>query len=138
MRWNLPEPLKQSLIGYLVVAVLILTAIPTDVQAMFLPSSVHLTQDDSLLDRQQSLEKLQRLLESKQVSQRLADLGFSRGEILPRLNQLSDRQVHFFASHLESLQTGGDGLGVLIALLVIAILVVVLLEVTGHKVIITK
>ena len=138
MRWNLPELLKQSLIGYLVVAVLILTAVPTDVQAMFLPSSAYLAQEDSSLNRRQNLERLQRLLESKVISQRLSDLGFSQGEVRSRLNQLSDQQIHYFASHLESLQAGGDGLGIIIALLVIAILVVVLLEVTGHKVIITK
>jgi hypothetical protein len=78
-------------------------------------------------------------LESRLVSQRLSDLGFSQGEISSRLNQLSDEQIHYFASHLESLQTGGDaGLGIIIALLVIAILVVVLLQLSGHKVIITK
>jgi len=138
MKWNLRTPLKQCLIGYLVIAVLIMTAIPADVEAMFLPTSASPTQADSSLNRQQILEKLQRLLESKLISQRLSDLGFSQREILPRLNQLSDQQVHFFASHLESLQTGGDGLGIIIALLVIAILVVVLLQLSGHKVIITK
>jgi hypothetical protein len=138
MKWNLRAPSKQFLIGYLVIAVLVMTSIPADVQAMFLPTSVNPTQDDSSLNRQQILEKLQRLLESKLISQRLSDLGFSQGEILPRLNQLSDQQVHFFASNLESLQTGGDGLGIIIALLVIAILVVVLLQLSGHKVIITK
>lgn len=138
MRRNLKELLKQSLIGYLMVAVVVLTAVPADVQAMFLPSSVSLAQGDSSLDRQQNLERLQKLLESRLISQRLSDLGFSQGEVSSRLNRLSDEQIHYFASHLESLQTGGDGLGIIIALLVIAILVVVLLEVTGHRVIITK
>ena len=138
MRRNLKVLLKQSLIGYMIVAVAVLTAVPADVQAMFLPSSVDLAQGDSSLDRQQNLEKLQRLLESRLISQRLSDLGFSQGEVSSRLSRLSDEQVHFFSSHLESLQTGGDGLGIIIALLVVAILVVVLLEVTGHRVIITK
>jgi len=138
MRQTLKELLKQSLIGYLMVAVVVLTAFPTDVHAMFLPSSVYLAQGDSSLDRQENLEKLQTLLESRLISQRLSDLGFSQGEVSSRLNQLSDEQIHYFASHLESVQTGGDGLGVIIALLVIAILVVILLEVTGHRVLITK
>ncbi|HXC61798.1 MAG TPA: PA2779 family protein [Nitrospiria bacterium] len=138
MRRNLKELLKQSLIGYMIVAVAVLTVVPADVQAMFLPSGVDLTQGDSSLDRQQNLERLQRLLESRLISQRLSDLGFSQGEVSSRLNRLSDEQVHFFSSHLESLQTGGDGLGIIIALLVIAVLVVVLLEVTGHRVLITK
>jgi hypothetical protein len=138
MRRNLKELLKQSLIGYMIVAVAVLTVVPADVQAMFLPSGVDLAQGGSSLDRQQNLERLQRLLESRLISQRLSDLGFSQGEVSSRLNRLSDEQVHFFSSHLESLQTGGDGLGIIIALLVIAVLVVVLLEVTGHRVLITK
>jgi hypothetical protein len=40
---------------------------------------------------------------------------------------------------MDSLQPGGDsGLGLIIALLVIAILVVVLLQVSGHRVIVTR
>jgi hypothetical protein len=139
MKWNSKELLKRFIIGYLTVAIVVLTAVPADVQAMFLPSSVSLSRGDSSPERQQDIDKLQKLLESRLVSQRLSDLGFSQGEISSRLNQLSDEQIHYFASHLESLQTGGDaGLGIIIALLVIAILVVVLLQLSGHKVIITK
>jgi len=138
MKWNLRTPLNRFLIGYLVIAVLALAAIPADAQAMFLPTSVNRVQDDSPLNHQQSLEKLQRLLESKLISQRLSDLGFSQREISSRLNLLSDEQIRYFSSHLESLQTGGDGLAIIIALLVIAILVVVFLQLSGHKIIITK
>ena len=78
-------------------------------------------------------------MESRLISQRLSDLGFSQEEVSSRLDRLSDEQVHFFSSHLESVQTGGDAaLGIIIALLIIAILVVVLLQVTGHRVIVTK
>ena len=38
--------------------------------------------------------------------------------------------------NLDEIKTGGDGLGVIIALLVIAILVVVLIQLSGHKVIV--
>ena len=138
MRRSFRDLLKRFLVSYLMVAVLVLTAVPIEAQAMFLPSSTDTAQGHSSPDHQQNLERVQKLLESKLVSQRLSDLGFSQGEILPRLNQLSDQQLHYFAAHLESLQTGGDGLGVIIVLLVIAILVVVLLQLTGHKVMITK
>ena len=50
---------------------------------------------------------------------------------------LSDEQIHHFASQLNSLQAGADdGLGVLIFLLVVAIVVVLVLQATGHRVII--
>src|SRR5262249_48537260 len=129
-------------VAYLAAALVILTAIPADVHAMFLPSDAPydapLAQGNSLAQREQNIEKLQKLLESRLVSQRLSDLDFSQKEISSRLDRLSDEQLHYFASHLEGLQTGGDGLGIIIALLVIAILVVVLLQVTGHKILITK
>ena len=131
--------LKRSLIVYLAAAVVILTAVPADVHAMFLPSDVPLARGDSAAQRQQNLDRLQKLLESRLVSQRLSDLGFSQQDVSSRLDRLSDEQLHYFASHLEGLQTGGDaGLGIVIAILVIAILVIVILQLTGHKIIITK
>lgn len=147
MKRKLKKLLKQSLISYMIAAVAVLTAVPIDVKAMFLPSSVNLTQEDLLPNRQQNLEKLQRLLESKLISQRLSDLGFSQEEIPPRLNDLSDQQVQFFASHLDSLQTGGSlpgwlsigaGYGViylaiLIGLLVLALIAVMIAGVSSEE-----
>jgi hypothetical protein len=49
---------------------------------------------------------------------------------------MTDAQIHQLATNLDEVRVGGDGLGVVIALLVIAILVVVLLQLTGHKVIV--
>jgi len=139
MRPNLKELLKRSLIGYLAAATVILTMIPADVHAMFLPSSVQLSQDNSSSDRQQNIGRLQELLESRLISQHLSDLGFSQKEVSSRLDRLSDEQIHYFASHLEGLQTGGDaGIIIVIVLLLVAVLAVVFLQLSGHKIIITK
>jgi hypothetical protein len=119
-------------------AVAVLTAVPPDVHAMFLPSGVSRAQGDSSTDRQQNLDRLQKLLETRLISQRLSDLGFSQEEVSSRLDRLSDEQIHYFATHLDGLQTGGNGLAIFIALLVVAILVVVVLQMSGHKIIITK
>jgi len=128
--------LKRSLVGYLVIATVVLgllSAFPaSEGWAMFLPSH----QTSSI--RQEDLSKIQTVLESKMIHQRLADLGLSQEEITSRLAQLSDQEVHQVAGQIDALYAGGDGLGVVIALLVIAILVVILLQLTGHKVIITK
>ncbi|MBI5048904.1 MAG: PA2779 family protein, partial [Deltaproteobacteria bacterium] len=75
------------------------------------------------------------VLESKMVSQRLSELGLSREEINLKLQQLNDADVHQFASQLDSLMPGGQ-LEFIIALLVIAVLVLVILQLTGHKVIV--
>mgnify|MGYP001616889526 CR=1 FL=1 len=85
--------------------------------------------------READMNKIQRVLESKMVSQRLSELGLSRDEINSKLQQLSDADVHQFASQMDSLMPGGD-LGIIIGLLVIVILVLVILQMTGHKVIV--
>jgi hypothetical protein len=88
-------------------------------------------------DRASDLEKIQKLLETKAVSKRLQQLGLAQGDIQKRLSQLSDQQIHQIALQLDDLKIGGDGLGIIIALLIIAILVVLLLQLTGHRVVIT-
>jgi hypothetical protein len=87
-------------------------------------------------DRDADLTKVQQILETKMVMDRLEKLGFTQDEITSRLSQLSDRQLHQVAQNLDDIRVGGDGLGIVIALLVIAILVVLLLHLTGHKVIV--
>jgi hypothetical protein len=75
----------------------------------------------------------------KAISERLSQFGVTQDEIQKRLTQLSDQQIHQIALQLDDLRIGqGDPLGIIIALLVIAILIVVILKLTGHKVIITK
>jgi hypothetical protein len=70
------------------------------------------------------------------VKERLENLGFTKDEIQKRLSQLNDEQIHNLALNLDQLKVGGDGLGVIVALLVIALLVVVLIYLTKHRVII--
>lgn len=90
-------------------------------------------------DRASDLARLRTHLEQKVVAQRLADWGVGPQDIASRLAQMDDAQIHQAVTQLDSVQPGGDsGLGVIIGLLVIAILVVVLLQLTGHRVVITK
>jgi hypothetical protein len=88
------------------------------------------------MDRSADLEKIQKVLETKAVSKRLAQLGLTQDEIQNRLTQLSDQQIHQVATKLDDLKIGGDGLGLLIAVLVVIILAIVILQLTGHKVIV--
>jgi hypothetical protein len=107
------------------------------VDAGLVPSEI-ISLAQSQYDRASDLEKIQKTIETKAISERLKQLGFTSEEISKRLNQLSDTQIHQIALKLDTIKVGGDALGVIIALLVIAILVVVLLNLTGHKVIVTK
>jgi hypothetical protein len=122
------EPFFKILSLYLVLAICLLT-LPAQGWAMFLPSG------QTAPDRQADLSSIQKTLESTVVKQRLMDVGLSPEEALTRINSLSDEQTHTLAANLDSLQAGADGVGALVFLLVVAIIVVVVLEATGHHVI---
>jgi len=89
--------------------------------------------------RQVDMRKLQRFLESEVVAKRLQALGFTADEVAARLDSLSDEDLSMFAQQADQLRVAGDsGLGMIISLLVIAVLVVLLLQLTGHRVVIVK
>ncbi len=116
---------------YLVVAMLVIGITPR-VYAGLAPSEVvNLSPSDRVAD----LQKIQKTLEMKMINQRLAEFGLTPDEIRTRMSQLSDQQVHQFALQLDQMKVAGDsGLGIIIGLLVIAILVVILAYLLGHRV----
>ncbi len=128
-------PYIKEITWFLIIMMSILSIVPR-VEAGFVSSEIiALTHTE----RNADLEKIQKILELKAISERLKQLGFTKEEIQMKLEQLSDQQIHQLALKLDELKVGQDDfLGVIIALLVIAILVVVLLNLTGHKVIITR
>ena len=126
--------LTYSITWYLVVAMFILGIAP-GVDAGLSPSDL-ITQPE--INRSTDMNRVMKVIETKIVRQRLGELGFTPEEIQNRLNQLTKEQLHRFASTLDELKVGGDGLGIIISLLVIAILVYLFIQLTGHKVIVTK
>jgi transcriptional regulator of heat shock response len=124
--------LKKSIVWYLVFAMFVIVMVPR-VEAGFIPSNA-ISIDETR--KNSDLDKVQKFLETKLVAQRLGDLGFSSLEVKERLSLLSDNQLHNYAQQLDSLKVGGDGVGAVIGVLVIIILVLVILHLTGHKVII--
>ncbi len=126
-------PLMKHVAWYLVIVMFIIGIAPR-VDAGLVGSEItSLAQ----VDRTAELGKIQNFLETKAVSKRLEQFGYTQEEIQNRLTQLSDQQIHQIATKLDDLKIGGDGVGVLIAVLVIVILVIVILQLTGHKVIVT-
>ena len=115
---------------YLAIACFVIAGIPRDSLAYLVESQ------PASYSRGADLDKIQRVLESKMVSQRLQELGLSTDEINSKLAGLGDAEIHQFASRLDSLMPGGDMLINIMALLVIAILVLVILHLLGYKVII--
>ncbi len=120
---------------YLAFAVFILGSVPADLFAGMTPSTV--VTPDGGLDRDADLNRIRNVLETKLVSERMADLGLTPDEISRRISKLDDDTLHEFAVKIDDLQKGSDGfLGMVIGLLVVAILVVLLLKLTDHKIVI--
>lgn len=139
MRYHACGLIKKSLLVYLSACVFVMGFWSTEGAALLVPSAMHEDMKASAEDPGGDLRKIQAFLETRLVGQRLSDLGFGVQEVQMRLSDLSEDEIHEIARNLDGLQTGGDSaLGILIALLVIVILVFILLQITGHKVIVTK
>ena len=107
-------------------AALFVIGLADKVYAGFLPSDV-ITRPT--FERTVDLGKIQAALETKVVSERLAQLGYGRQEIQSKLDQLSDQQLHKVALKIDEVKVGGDGGGFVIALLLIAIIVLLIVYV---------
>jgi hypothetical protein len=118
---------------YLVVAMFVIGITPR-VYAGFSPSEVI---GLSPIDRASDLKKIQNVIETKMIGERLKQFGLTPNEIQKKLNQLSNQQIHQLALQLDELKVGGDGgwviLGIIIVLAAIAVLVIYL---SGHEVVI--
>ena len=115
------------------VAMMFIIGITPKVYAGLSPSQV---MSLSQTERQSDLQKIQKVLESKMIRERLEALGFTPGEIRTRLSQLTGEQVHQLALRLDEMNVGGNGGEVVIIVLLIAILVVLIIYLSGHKVVI--
>ncbi len=129
----------KPLVIYLVVALLSISTFAGPADAMFVPAAPHQDMTEATAvsaGRATDMAKVQTAFESKILQQKLRDYGLSPEETMARVNKLSDEQIHQLATNTDSLQAGGDGVDVLVFLLLVAILVVLVLELTGHHVIV--
>jgi len=126
----LNHPFFKVLSLYLAAAVMALS-LPAQGWAMLVPA-------ESEAVRSADLTRVQAVLESSVIRQRLTDYGLSSEETLARINALSDEQVHQLAANLDAVQAGGDVLGDVIIILLIIVLVIVILELTGHRVVMKR
>ncbi len=120
----------KPLVIYLITALLALTAFSGPVEAMFITAVPHQDASGSpavSTGRTADLARIQVTLESKVVQQKLKDYGLTPEETMVRINNLSDEQIHQLATNTDALQAGGDGIGLLVGVVVLAILVVVLI-----------
>ncbi len=117
----------KPLVIYLVLALIAISAAAGPADAMLVPASPAAPAGVSSGGRSADLAVIQRSLESAELRQRLLDYGLTPQEIEARVNGLSDEQLHQLASNLDAVQAGGDGLGLLFSLVIIAALVVLII-----------
>jgi len=118
---------KKFLSIYLIVAILIIGMVQS-VGAGFIPSEV------SMGTKAHDINKIQKFLEMKIVSQRLKDFGYTDKEIMDRLSALDEQTLHSLALKVDEIKVAGDaGLAIILALVIIA-LVVLIINLTGHRV----
>lgn len=122
-------------VAWCLVVAMFMLVIPPRVYAGFSPSEVVVL---SGFDRSADLGKIQKVLETKVIRQRLTTLGFSQVEIQSRLDQLSDQQIHQLAQKLDELKVAGDSGTIIIILLAVALGIVLWLWLSGRQVAVTK
>ena len=121
----------------LIFGLFVIGSMPAESMAYVVGSNYDETQSASAFSRAADMAKIQRVLESRIISGKLESMGLSAREIKARLDKLPDSELHQFATRVNTLAPGGDGgLGLIIALLVIAIIVLVVLQLTHHEVIV--
>jgi hypothetical protein len=139
MRRILPTHLiGRAMVWLLIIMTLAMGLHPPETVAMLVPGLPVAAESSSDSHRMADLQKIQTVLESKVVRQRLEDFGLSQDEINARLAGLSDNQLHQFATDVDAIIPAGDGLGIVVVLLVIAILAVILVYLLNHRIVITK
>jgi len=77
--------------------------------------------------REQALRRIQGLLDHQVARDRLARMGIDRADLEKRMEKLNDQELQELSKRLDSVGVGADGLGVIIALLVIAALVLLII-----------
>ena len=126
---------------YLVLALIAISCAAGPADAMLLPAPTDAAGAAPAAisaERAADLAKVQKVLEMKTVQQRLQDYGLTPEEAMARINSLSDEQLHQFAANTDSVQAGGDVLGALLAIVVIALLVVLIIYLLEGRIVIQK
>ena len=124
---RLPLVLQQGLVLYLSLALLILGGLQENVMAALIPSNVSVADGGVKIDRAADTQKIQRVLESKVVVQRLTDMGLSVEEVQASMDKLSPEDLHQIATNMDGVQAGGGVVGFVVVVLVLVLLVLLVI-----------
>jgi hypothetical protein len=121
---------RKPLFASLSTALLALSIFSGSAKAMIVPTAPYQEPAGTAAgsdNRETDLAKIQAVLESKIIHQKLLDYGLSSEEAMARMNNLSDSQVTLLATHVNALQAGGDGSVSLVVVLLLVIIILILI-----------
>ncbi len=83
--------------------------------------------------RQTQVNKIMAELSRPEARAHLMLMGISQNELKDKLTQLDDAQLASVAKKADAVKVAGDGLGIIITLLVIAILAIIFVRLANNK-----
>lgn len=83
---------------------------------------------------QEDLATVQQFLESRIVTQKLRDFGMTKEEAMAKVSELRPDDLHVLAGMIGKAPAGGDGVGVLIGLAVLALIVIVIVKLLDKEI----
>ncbi len=104
-------------------------------EAAFAPTAIA-DASGRVIDREEDLRTIRSALERRQIEQRLLDLGVDPVDARAKVDALPDEEIHAAADQMRALVPGGDGVGLLVGVLIIALLVIVILKLMNKDIII--
>ena len=87
--------------------------------------------------KSQEIDKIKLALENKIVQEKLRAYGFTPDEIKSKLKGMTEGQIHLLAQASDNVIAGGDGLGIVIGVLVVILLVIVIIKLMDKKIVIS-
>lgn len=88
------------------------------------------------LVRADEINQIQKALESQIVGEKLKAYGMSSAEVSDKLKGMSDGQIHLLAQASDRVLAGGDGLGLVVGVLIVVILVIVILKLYDKQIVV--
>lgn len=127
-------PRASLIAAVLTVTVSFMSFIPRAEAGMVAPVSPN--ESAASMTAEQDMRTIRATLENKLVQERLEQLGYSNEQVEARLKTLSEAELHALATNLDQVTPAGDGLGILIAIVVIALIIGGILYFTGKEVVV--
>ncbi len=86
--------------------------------------------------RGDEIKKIQLALENELVQAKLKAYGLTAEEIQNKIQDMTDNQISLLAQASDNVLAGGDGLGLLIGVLVVVLLIIVIVKLLNRSIVI--